>query len=91
MSENSKKKIEYFREFTSVNEVLILNLTETWLDETIDNDAKINGYKEFRSDRIGVKQGGTIIYTNDELESEVLAKISICTKINFLSMQKHFC
>ena len=77
VSENSKKKIEYFREFTTINDVLILNLTETWLDETIDDDAKINGYKEYRSDRIGIKQGGTIIYTNDELESEVLAKISI--------------
>ena len=76
VSENSKKKIEYFREFTSVNEVLILNLTETWLDETIDDDAKINGYKEFRSDRIGIKQGGTIIYIKDELECEILAKIS---------------
>lgn len=76
ISENSRKKIEYFREFTSLNEVLIINLTETWLDETIDKDAKINGYKEFRSDRIGIKQGGTIIYTNDELECEVIAKIS---------------
>ena len=76
VSENSRKKIDYFKEFTSINEVLIINLTETWLDETIDNDAKINGFKEFRSDRIGIKQGGTIIYTNEELECETLAKIS---------------
>ena len=76
VSENSRKKIDYFREFTSINEVLIINLTETWLDETIDSDAKINGFKEFRSDRIGIKQGGTMIYTNEELECETLAKIS---------------
>ena len=77
VSENSKKKIEYFKELTSINEVLIINLTETWLDENIENDAKISGYKEFRSDRIGIKQGGVIVYTKDELECETLAKMSI--------------
>ena len=76
VSENSKKKIEYFRELTSTNEILLINLTETWLDETIVKDARINGYNEFRSDRIGIKQGGVAIYANDKLECETIGKIS---------------
>ena len=75
VSENSRSKIEYFKEFTSVNDVLLINFTETWLDETINDDAKINGYKEFRSDRVGVKQGGVAIYIKDELECDILATV----------------
>ena len=75
VSENSRRKIDYFKEFTSVNDVLLINFTETWLDETINDDAKINGYKEFRSDRVGVKQGGVAIYIKDELECDILATV----------------
>ena len=74
VSENSRSKIDYFRELTSTNGILIINLTETWLDETISDDAKIEGYKEYRSDRIGIKQGGTVIYVHNDLECDILAK-----------------
>ena len=53
MSENSRRKIDFFRELTFTNDILLINLTETWLDETINDDAKIEGYKEYRSDRVG--------------------------------------
>ena len=49
-------------------------MTETWLDENVGEDAKIDGYKEYRSDRVGIKQGGTVIYAHNDLECEILAK-----------------
>ena len=76
VSENSKIKINYFKEYAKINKVLILNLTETWLDENIIEDAKIDGFKEYRSDRVGIKQGGTIIYTHEDLECKLIAKVS---------------
>ena len=76
VSDNSRNKIDYFKEFTLDNEILFLNFTETWLDESIDKDAKIIGYKEFRSDRDGLKQGGVAIYLHDNLEGDILATIS---------------
>ena len=76
VSENSKSKIDYFKEYAKSNEVLIFNLTETWLDENIVEDAKIDGFKEYRSDRVGIKQGGTVIYTHENLECNLLAKVS---------------
>ena len=74
MSENSRRKIDFFRELTLTNDILLINLTETWLDETINDDAKIEGYKEYRSDRVGIKQGGTVIYAHNDLECDILAK-----------------
>ena len=44
------------------------------MDENVGEDAKIDGYKEYRSDRIGIKQGGTVIYAHNDLECEILAK-----------------
>ena len=76
VSENSKSKIDYFKEYAKSNEVLIFNLTETWLDENIVEDAKIDGFKEYRSDRVGIKQGGTVIYTHENLECNLIAKVS---------------
>ena len=76
VSENSKIKINYFKEYAKINKVLIFNLTESWLDENIVEDAKIDGFNEYRSDRVGIKQGGTIIYTHEDLECKLLAKVS---------------
>ena len=76
VSENSRSKIDYFKEFTISNKVLIINFTETWLNKTITNDAKIQGYKEIRSDRINIKQGGVAIYIHEELEYENL--VTVC-------------
>ena len=77
VSENSKMKIDYMKEFAKTNKVLIFNFTETWLDENIVEDAKIDGFKEYRSDRVGIRQGGTIVYTHENLECKVLAKMNI--------------
>ena len=76
VSENTKIKIDYLKEYAKINKVLIFNLTETWLDENIVDDAKIYGFKEYRSDRVGIRQGGTIIYTHEDLDCKILAKVS---------------
>ena len=59
-----------------MNEILIFNITETWLDKNIVDDAKIKGYSDYRCDRINQKQGGTVIYIKENLECKVLAKVS---------------
>ena len=59
-----------------MNGVLIFNITESWLNKNIVDDAKINGYNEYRGDRVNQKQGGTVIYTKENLECKELAKIS---------------
>ena len=77
VSENSKTKINYLKEYAKINKVLIFNLTETWLDENIVEDAKMYGFKEYRSDRVGMRQGGAIIYVHENLECKLLVKSSI--------------
>ena len=50
---NCKRKLEYFREYTKENKVLLLNFTETWLNSIIQEDIDIKGYNIYRRDRIG--------------------------------------
>ena len=44
VSENSKLKIDYYKEYAIENKVLLLNFTETWLHKDIKEDAEIEGY-----------------------------------------------
>ena len=69
VSENSKLKIDYYKEYTIENKVLLLNFTETWLNKDIKGDAEIEGYTVFRGDRQeNITQGGTAIYVNDKVK-----------------------
>ena len=77
VTKNSKKKVEYLSEYVEENKVLIMNLTETWLDETIQKDIEIKEYQLFRSDRVGKKGGGAAIYIKEEYEAHKVADISI--------------
>lgn len=45
VTENSKEKIDYLKEYVKEDNIILLNLTETWLDSTIKEDAEIEGYK----------------------------------------------
>ena len=63
VSENTIYKNSYLRNYEKANKVMLINLTEIWLNKNIQDDAKIEEYTEYRSDRVGAKQGGTIIYT----------------------------
>ena len=77
VTENSKVKIEYFKEYVLENKILAMNFTETWLDKTITKDIKIPGYEVFRCDRKDRKGGGTAIYLNEDLEATVLLEVNI--------------
>ena len=76
ISENSRIKIDYFNEYVVENKIILMNFTETWLTDEIKEEAKINGYNEFRGDRKDIKQGGTAIYLNNETEGELLTSYS---------------
>ena len=43
VTENSKVKIEYFKEYVLENKILAMNFTETWLDKSITKDINIPG------------------------------------------------
>ena len=56
-------KMDMLKEYVSVNNIIIMNLTETWLKEE-DQDVKIPNYTIIRGDRKGgkTKGGGAAIY-----------------------------
>ena len=74
---NSKEKVDFFKEYTEENEILIMNFTETWLDENKQEDMKIKGYQLYRGDRIGKNGGGTAIYVKELYEAQKVTEMSI--------------
>ena len=76
VTENSKSKVDFLNEYVKENNILMLNLTETWLNETIEEDADIEGYKIYRGDRKNRIRGGTAIYLHDKLEAIKLSEIN---------------
>ena len=73
VTKNSKDMVVHFKEYTSENNVILMNFTETWLNETIQQDEEIEGYQIFRCDRKGRDGGGTAIYVKDTYEAKVLS------------------
>ena len=76
VTENTKRKIDFLKEYTKENKIIMINITETWLNDSIKDDAEIEGYKIFRCDRKERKHGGTAIYLYEKLEAELLCEIS---------------
>ena len=76
ISENSRRKIDYFNEYVKENKVILMNFTETWLNDKIKDEANIDGYNEFRGDRKETKQGGTAIYLLNKFEGVLLQSFS---------------
>ena len=68
--ENSSKAKDMLREYAKMEKILILNITETWLDEEITKDADIEEDKTFRSYRKGEIRG-VAIYINKKIEAEI--------------------
>ena len=66
VSKNSKKKIDYLKEYVQENKIIVMNFTETWLDDSIANIIDIKKYQIWRSDRKGRDGGGTAIYIHEE-------------------------
>ncbi|CAL4080215.1 unnamed protein product, partial [Meganyctiphanes norvegica] len=77
ITENSKVKLDYLKEYSKENNILLMNFTETWLNKFIQKDTKINGYQIFRGDRRIRKRGGTAIYLNDQYEARHISEMSV--------------
>ena len=76
VTENSKAKKEYFEEYVKQNNVILLNFTETWMNESIVEDANINEFQTFRVDRKDISRGGVAIYIKDQLEAKLVSKMN---------------
>ena len=76
LTESSISKAEYLGDHAKDNKVVLMNIMETWLNDTITENAEIKGYKVYRGDRKGRKCGGTAIYLYDRLEANVICEIS---------------
>ena len=59
--QNSKEKVELLKEYVKENNIIIMNLTETWLDNTVEEIVEMEGYRIFRGDRKNRERGGTAI------------------------------
>merc|ERR1712025_1524930 len=51
-SKNSKEKVELLKEYVKIDNIILMNLTETHLDDTIEDVVEIEGYNIFRGDRV---------------------------------------
>jgi len=49
------------KEYVIENNIILMNLTETWLDETIEEIVEIDVYNTFRGDRKNGDRRGTTI------------------------------
>ena len=59
------------------NNTAVMILTETWLDESIENgEIYIKGYSLYRSDRIGRNRGGVCIYIKSDIPVKPIMKFS---------------
>jgi len=76
VTKNNKEKVEFFKDYTNQEKILIMNFTETWLNETIQGDPKIEGYNLYRGDRKGRMGGGTAIYVKEEYEAQKISELS---------------
>ena len=76
VSKNSKEKVELLKEYVKVDNIILMNLTETHLDNTIEDVVQIEGYNIFRGDRIDRVRGGTAIYVHDKIEANIKLKMS---------------
>merc|ERR1712029_363878 len=64
VSKNSKEKVVLF---VKEDNIIHMNLTETHLDDTIEDVVGIEGYNIIRSDRMDRVRGGTAIYVHDKI------------------------
>ena len=77
VTKNSKEKVKFIEEYTKQEKILIMNFTETWMDETTKKDLLIDGYNLYRGDRKGRKGGGTAIYIREEYETRKIYEMSV--------------
>merc|ERR1711962_116342 len=76
ITETSKEKEELLKEYTEVDNIILMNITETWCDDTVEDVVEIEGYNIYRGDRKEIIRGGTAIYLHDKLEANKICEIS---------------
>ena len=76
VSKNSKEKVELLKGYVKENNIILMNLTETRLDHTIEEIVQIEGYNIFRGDRKNRERGGAAIYVHDKIEGNTKLKMS---------------
>merc|ERR1711874_60426 len=76
VSEKSIEKVKLLNEYTQIDNIILMNLTETWLDNTVEDVVEIEGYNLFRGDRNGKIRGGTAIYLHDKIEANKICEMS---------------
>ena len=80
VTENSKIIRVHFDEYTAENNVILVNLTETWLDKHIVEDAKIKNFQIYRADRrenVRNDRGGAAIYVKDPYEAKEISNVGV--------------
>jgi len=50
LTENSRIKVDYIAGMMQESEIVILNMTETWLNKHIENYVKIEGHEIIRTE-----------------------------------------
>merc|ERR1711874_827471 len=71
---DTKWKIDALKEHVSVNNIFLMNFTETWFEKEIQ-DEEIPNFTTFRSDRKSGKKkkgGGAAIYLKNRFEARLL-------------------
>lgn len=66
-------KLEELRNIAMVSKVDVMCLSESWLNETVNDDLlQIESYKIVRNDRVGRIGGGILVYLKNNLKFRVL-------------------
>merc|ERR1712215_366363 len=77
MTENADKALDKIKGDVKQEKILLLNISETWLDEQVTTQANIKHYNIFRSDRKDGTKGGVAIYVYEKLvEGKEIYEIS---------------
>ena len=83
----SLRNIAHFlqlKEFTKINKIDVLTVSETWLNTTVTNkEVEIEGYKLHRLDRLHKKGGGICTYVRKGIKSTVIKDLTQISDTNF--------
>lgn len=82
-----KPKIDEVRLMFSPNNTDVVCISETWLNDLIDdNMIAIPGYKVFRNDRRGKRGGGVAIFVKESISSRVI-QVSTSSDVEFIFVE----
>ena len=73
---NSKEKVGLLENYRKTENIILMHITETWLNKYITDIANIEGYNIYRGDRKEKEHGGTAIYLYNKLKADFICEIS---------------